>query len=195
MPKSDNRSNNGLDDADVWQKFSQKIRPLPPEKRQTLSRRGQAQSAPRKSHTRFAKAGTGEGLSKPESANPSSGKVGTMGARPNIIHSEFDRKSLRRIRRGNDKIDARIDLHGLTEAQAHQKIQHFIFNAQAQGARLVLVITGKGCEGKGVLRQRLPIWIRQAPLAAMVLHYQPAQPIHGGDGAFYLRLRRSSAGG
>lgn len=109
--------------------------------------------------------------------------------------SSFDARSLRNLRRERTEIDDRIDLHGMRAAEAHRAVQNFLTSAQQNGARIVLVVTGKGGEGagvydRGVLRRHTPIWFAQPTLADVVASYAPASPLHGGDGAFYVRLRR-----
>ena len=115
----------------------------------------------------------------------------------------MDAKAHARMTRGKLAPEARIDLHGLTLAEAHPDLIHFILNAHAAGLRLVLVITGKGKQKPdadtfggpipqriGVLRHQLPLWLRQMPLAPVVLQISEAHLKHGGSGAFYVYLRR-----
>lgn len=96
--------------------------------------------------------------------------------------------------------EGRIDLHGLTLAAAHPRLTQFILDAHAQGKRLVLVITGKGRdrdEGgpipirRGVLRHQVPSWLQAPPLGAVVLDIRTAHLKHGGEGAYYVYLKRS----
>lgn len=112
---------------------------------------------------------------------------------------QMDRKSFTRMKRGKLDPEARIDLHGMTLSQAHPALTRFILSAHARGARLVLVITGKGRsaenEGpipapRGVLRHQVPQWLRQGALAQAVLQISPAHFRHGGEGAYYVYLRR-----
>ncbi|MBO6601719.1 MAG: Smr/MutS family protein [Roseicyclus sp.] len=111
----------------------------------------------------------------------------------------MDHGTHRQMVRGKLKPDARIDLHGMTLADAHPRLIHFIQNAYAEGKRLVLVITGKGKDRddpgpipirRGVLRHQVPGWLTAPPLGAMVLDIRPAHLRHGGDGAYYVYLRR-----
>lgn len=113
--------------------------------------------------------------------------------------SAIDRRAKRRLASGQIEIDDAIDLHGMTQAQAHTALKQFLVRAQADGARYVLVITGKGAPeasdtalwGKaprGILRKRLPEWCAAADLSSIVLAVDGAHQRHGGDGAFYLRL-------
>lgn len=112
----------------------------------------------------------------------------------------MDAKSFARLSRGKLAPDARIDLHGLTLAEAQPELMRFISAAHGRGARLVLVITGKGRGGPdeddafprqlGALRREVPHWLSRAPLGGMVLQVAPAHPRHGGSGAYYVYLRR-----
>lgn len=111
---------------------------------------------------------------------------------------EFDRRELRRIGKGQQRIDARLDLHGLTQAEAHDALRHFLHRSEARGHRLVLIITGKGGGGgggtstdrseRGVLRRNVPRWLAEPDLRPLVLGCSSATH-HGGDGALYVRLR------
>lgn len=99
-------------------------------------------------------------------------------------------KAKRRLSRGAVEIDGRLDLHGMSVAQAHRSLIGFVSAAVAQEKKWLLVITGKGVRGEGKLRRALPDWLASAPLADQIAEYGPSAPNHGGDGAFYLRLRR-----
>jgi len=112
----------------------------------------------------------------------------------------MDSKSHRRMTRGKLKPEARIDLHGMTVAEAHPELSAFILGSQAVGRRLVLVITEKGKDRddggpipmrQGVLRHQVPQWLALPPLAQAVLQVTPAHIRHGGHGAYYVYLRRN----
>ncbi len=109
--------------------------------------------------------------------------------------TNLDRRLRQRLARGRAGLDARIDLHGLTQADAHDALMRFLRVARAEGARIVLVITGKGMRGsdpdRGVLRRQVPLWLKSPKLRETVLGFEPAGPVHGGEGAFYVRLRRA----
>ncbi len=111
--------------------------------------------------------------------------------KPPRVISDLDRKTRRMLARGGATIDGRIDLHGLTEAEAHAALVRFIAYSQAEGRRVVLVITGKGSggEGRGVLRRAVPHWLAGRDLARLIVSFGPAHQTHGGDGALYVRLR------
>jgi DNA-nicking Smr family endonuclease len=110
-------------------------------------------------------------------------------AKPRRISAPDDLSGQRRIRRGQNEIDARIDLHGHTQDTAHREVVDFILRQAGLGARCVLVITGKGRLGTGVLRSRLFDWIADPDLRPFIAGYASAHPKHGGSGAVYLFLR------
>jgi DNA-nicking Smr family endonuclease len=108
------------------------------------------------------------------------------------------RRARQRVARGRDAIDARFDLHGLTQAEAHSALARFLRSASARGARLVLIITGKGRAGdneRGVLRRQVPHWLALPELRELVIGFEEAHGAHGGEGALYVRLRRQRAAG
>lgn len=103
---------------------------------------------------------------------------------------DLDRRAWRRLQRGEMFIEARLDLHGLTEDGAHRALSHFIESQSERGRRCVLVITGLGLRSGGTLRVATPRWLQEQPLAARVLAFKPAELAHGGRGALYVLLRR-----
>ncbi len=112
---------------------------------------------------------------------------------------QMDAKAFGKMTRGKLSPEARIDLHGMTLAEAHPELIGFILNAQSAGLRLVLVITGKGKrrddtgpipQRMGALRHQVPQWLRMAPLGPAVLQVAEAHLKHGGSGAYYVYLRR-----
>lgn len=110
----------------------------------------------------------------------------------------MDHKVHRRMAQGKLRPEARLDLHGMTLAVAHPVLIGFILSSQAQGRRLVLVITGKGRGDHGplptrpgALRHQVPHWLGMPPLASVVQQVTAAHYRHGGDGAYYVYLRRS----
>lgn len=96
----------------------------------------------------------------------------------------------RRLTRGRDPIEARIDLHGLDQFTAEDRLKAFLRQAQASGLRAVLVITGKGVGGDGVIRRRAPEWLADPSLAGVVAGAAAAHRRHGGEGAIYVALKR-----
>jgi DNA-nicking Smr family endonuclease len=106
----------------------------------------------------------------------------------------IDRANAERLKRGRHAVEARLDLHGLTQAEAYRALAVFVANAQAAGRRCVLVITGRGRLGAGILRSAVPRWLSEPGLRRHLLGIAPAQPRHGGGGALYLLLRRDRQG-
>jgi DNA-nicking Smr family endonuclease len=104
----------------------------------------------------------------------------------------IDRANAERLKRGQHRIEARLDLHGLTQADAHRVLALFVRSAHEAGRRCVLVITGRGlgANGSGVLKSALPRWLEEPELRRQILATSPARPCHGGAGALYLLLRR-----
>jgi DNA-nicking Smr family endonuclease len=111
--------------------------------------------------------------------------------------SALGRRKRSRVARGREAIDGRLDLHGLTQSEAHATLLRFLRNASARQARLVLVITGKGSGkdgdlgGRGVLRRQLPHWLSLPEFRALVIGFEQAHIAHGGEGAWYVSVRRS----
>lgn len=111
--------------------------------------------------------------------------------------TRLDRRTRRRIGRGSEPIEGRIDLHGMTQARAHDALAGFLRAAQARDAKLVLVITGKGVRAdrdpfaeRGVLKRQVPLWLKQPEFRDLVLGVEGAGVGHGGEGALYVRLRK-----
>ncbi len=105
----------------------------------------------------------------------------------------LDKRTAQRLQRGQLKIEAKLDLHGLTQDEAHHALVDFVISAQGAGKRCVLVVTGKGLTPRGesgVLRTMLPRWLNTPALRERVLALHAAQPRHGGSGAFYVMLKR-----
>jgi DNA-nicking Smr family endonuclease len=108
------------------------------------------------------------------------------------------RRLKQRVARGREEIDARIDLHGMTQARAHQALFNFLRRAQADGARIALVVTGKGVSRsergadseRGVLKRQVPLWLSLPEFRSLIVGFDDAHVGHGGQGALYVRLRR-----
>jgi DNA-nicking Smr family endonuclease len=103
------------------------------------------------------------------------------------------RRDTQKLVRGRAAIDARLDLHGMTQDEAHAALSHFLWRAQHNGARFVLVITGKGARAgaRGVLRRQVPLWLGLPQFRGAVIGFEEAHVTHGGEGALYVRLRRA----
>lgn len=124
-----------------------------------------------------------------------------LGERLRSAPVQMDAKSYKGMQRGKLKPEGRIDLHGMTVAQAHPALIAFILKSQAAGKRLVLVITGKGGKREeigaiapqrmGALKRQVPLWLNMAPVAGAILQVSEAHIRHGGAGAYYVYLRRT----
>jgi DNA-nicking Smr family endonuclease len=181
-----------LPDFDLWRDVTRTVKPLG-KRRHAASPAGR--SAPAAQATRSVREeGTVPTRRAPRSAPPPL--------------TGLDRKSERRMTRGQVSIDGRIDLHGTGIELARMRLLRFIGGMRSEGARLVLVITGKGespftrhtlhgsahfhtPERQGRLRRLVPDWLHEAEFRAHVAGFQPAHPRHGGGGAFYVKLRRN----
>jgi DNA-nicking Smr family endonuclease len=150
-----------------------------------------------------------EAFARPSKPTPASKPI----ARPPAARHDpppltgLDRRSGRRMMRGQVEIEARIDLHGTGIERSHERLLNFLANARAQGLRMVLVITGKGAspftqhtlhgadhyhapERQGRLRRLAPEWFHERQFREHIAGFQPAHPRHGGGGAFYVKLRK-----
>ncbi|RXG92560.1 Smr/MutS family protein [Bradyrhizobium zhanjiangense] len=98
-----------------------------------------------------------------------------------------------KLSRGRSEIEARLDLHGMTQTRAHHALTGFLHRAQHDGLTFVLVITGKGRSGgeSGVLRRQVPEWLSLPEFRAFVVGFEEAHIGHGGEGALYVRIRRA----
>lgn len=185
-------------DAALWAEVVRGVHPLPGRRRQAPALQ---EAGPRP-------------VAEPASARPVKGARETRPAEsvtarnPRVAArglTGLDKRRADRLRRGEIEIEARLDLHGMTQAAAHRALDAFLGGALAAGRRCVLVITGKGSareaaarpgtrlvlgERQGVLRAMLPRWIDEGPYAARIVALQPAHRKHGGGGAFYIYLRR-----
>ncbi len=115
--------------------------------------------------------------------------------------SPFDERQRRKLAKDTGLIDARLDLHGMRQREAHRALTAFLRSCAARGLRHVLVITGKGSpeagrtrdfydEERGVLRRLVPMWLAEPELRGIVVSYTTSHARHGGEGALYVRLRK-----
>jgi len=168
------------EDHTLWRHATRHVTPLDP------ALRGDPPAAPKSSRRRKGP--------PPEAplATPAADKTAPKTAVA-PVSQPFNAAHGRRLKRGDVTIDAILDLHGLTETAARTQFGVFLHRAQALGNRTLLVITGKGRGGEGVLKRALSRWVGD-DFAALVAGVFPAHPRHGGGGAFYVVLRRPSQG-
>lgn len=136
---------------------------------------------------------------KPEATRP---LVKPKPKMPPVPHrAELDRQTTRRLEKGRLEVEAKLDLHGMRQRDAHAALRRFLKSAQGKDYRHVLVITGKGVaqetarsfyeeEARGVLRQAVPQWLSDPEFASIVVSFSQAPRRLGGEGALYVRLRR-----
>lgn len=142
----------------------------------------------------------------PAPAVPSPSPAPRRAAEPPPL-TGLERRTSQRLARGQMEVEATLDLHGHSQAEAHGALLGFLGRARGRGLRCILVITGKGAspyarhtlhgasfyevpERQGVLRSAVPRWLNEADFRAHVSGFQPAHPKHGGGGAFYIWLRK-----
>lgn len=157
--------------------------PAPAAAKQDRSAAGEHHNGAKRQDTAFA----------PPVARPSAPyypPVSAPAATPSSGSVSLDQKTLREIKKGRLSIDGRIDLHGMTQMRAHAALRSFLLDSAARGHRIVLVITGKGRQSAGILRQQVPHWLAESPFHDLVSGFRAAHLSHGGEGALYVRLRR-----
>ncbi len=175
----------------LWTTVTQSMKPL----------RDAVPAAPEPAETDAAKPPKPPGP-LPKKAKPQQPPTAALYTRPPMPPSPaltpLSRRMKRSVARGKEAIDARIDLHGLTQHEAHNALLRFLGTASDRDARLVLVITGKGkrtgVDGereRGVLRRQVPQWLSLPEFRAFVIGFEDAAIAHGGEGALYVRVRRS----
>ena len=175
------------DDKILWEKVTQSVRRMNPQPafQTPKQKEGLKTGLVKTSWTnRSQSAQTGQVKAKisPDKTMPADFRLGET--------SGIDRTSARRMQRGQVPIEDRLDLHGLTQEQAQKEVKAFIGTAVQKNFRHVLIITGKGRDGHGILREKVPEWLKDAPLCNHLNAISHAHPKDGGKGALYIRLKR-----
>jgi DNA-nicking Smr family endonuclease len=168
------------DDDGLWERVAASATPL---RKRKAPEKAQKTPAPRSEPTTRPKTSA----TTPKEPAPATG-------------APLDRQTTRHLEKGKIAVEARLDLHGMRQADAHAQLKHFLRSAQARGLKHVLVITGKGAEPgaksfyeedeRGVLRKAVPHWLASKELAPLVVSFSPAPRRLGGEGALYVRVRR-----
>lgn len=200
MAKSGRKSDKNsevIDDETIWQRVTRDIKAY--KRQETLSRVSSSKNAgPDKGGAPLAVRPISGSKNRKTSlrADKNSALPDTQKSAPMPVdvrsgeHAGLNRSTLRRLKQGEMDIAARLDLHGMTAAQAERRLYRFIETAALAQHRCVLVITGKGANGMGVLRRQVPLWLKSPPLSQNILALSSAKPADGGDGALYVMLRR-----
>lgn len=168
-------------ELELWAQVTRHVTPMPGKERHHLP------AGPEKSPTRSAEARPQplHALAPPKTIKPL---------------APLELSTLRKLSRGRSEPEAKLDLHGMRQAEAHQNLRAFLHSAHAGGVRLVIVVTGKGLSGatydpehRGVLRRMVPQWLASPDLRHIVQGFTEASRRHGGDGAIYVRLRTANS--
>jgi DNA-nicking Smr family endonuclease len=188
----DGKKRRGLtyEDRVLWTTIAQSIKPLRAKTKNVAGDNGDEVAEPPKppikhppkfiKPAKLQKTLTTKTFAPPVAAKPAAPPMETL-----------TRRMKSRVAKGRHAIDARIDLHGFTQHEAHAALLRFLRNANLRDARLVLVITGKGRGGEiGVLRRQVPQWLGLPEFRALVVGFEDAAIAHGGEGALYVRLKR-----
>jgi DNA-nicking Smr family endonuclease len=179
------------DEEDLWSLIARTVRPLRPAS-PARKRATEAENAEKKTPVRETPRPVKNGAAV-EAKTPARRAAGQPAPLGPIM-----RKERQKLARGHETIDARIDLHGMTQTEAHAALQSLLQRSQAKGAKFVLVITGKGApngafNGRGVLRRQVPLWLALPEFRRYVAGFDVASSGHGGEGALYVRLRKAKA--
>ncbi len=181
------RGQDGENDAELWARVAESARPL---------RKRHAAPVPEPLAPRPRKA-----IKETEPPRQPPVQKAPSKPAPTARGEALDRQTARQLERGRLPVEARLDLHGMRQRDAHAALRKFLKSAQGKGHRHVLVITGKGAEPetrrsfyaedeRGVLRQAVPHWLAAPDLAHVVVSFSPAPRRLGGEGALYVRLRK-----
>lgn len=173
------------DERTLWQGVTRSIAPL-----KKKAARAKAASAP--ADDEAAAPAPSKPVRKTPAALPPAALPRVETKKPPPL-APLDRKDKQRLARGRRDIDAKLDLHGFTQDEAHEALLRFLRRAQAKDHRHVLVITGKGVRGdgeRGVLKRRVPQWLALPEFRELVIGFDSAAIPHGGEGALYVRVRK-----
>jgi DNA-nicking Smr family endonuclease len=174
----------------LWAGFARSIKPL-------KSAKPARKASPKSSAT---PSGASPAAPSQTRSHPVAPRVAPPAPPPPL--APLGRRLKQRVARGREPIDARLDLHGMTQQQAHAALLRFLHRAQASGAKTALVVTGKGlrksssgaeydADGRpGVLKRQVPLWLALPEFRPLVVGFDDAHVGHGGEGALYVRLRR-----
>ena len=175
------------DEKILWEKVTQSVRRMNSQSvSQIPNQKGAPKTGPQKKswidRSQSVQTGRAKTKTSADKTMPADFRLGET--------SGIDRTSARRMQRGQVPIEDKLDLHGLSQEQAKKEVKAFIGSAVQKNFRHVLIITGKGRDGHGILREKVPEWLKDAPLCYHLNAISYAQPRDGGKGALYIRLKR-----
>lgn len=171
------------EERELWDLVSKQVKPL------RKHRVAKAHAAPRAESSPAVTAMRPASSSRPVAAAPA-----PRVAKPSVPPlAPLGKRERTKLSRGRSEIEARLDLHGMTQTRAHRALAGFLHRAHQDGLTFVLVITGKGRSGgeSGVLRRQVPEWLSLPEFRAFVVGFEEAAIGHGGQGALYVRIRRA----
>jgi DNA-nicking Smr family endonuclease len=171
------------DERELWDLVARHVKPL------RKHRAAKAQAAPRAESSSVTQVARTSPPPRPVAAAPA-----PRAAKPLIPPlAPLGKRERTKLSRGRREIEARLDLHGMTQTRAHRALAAFLHRAHQDGLTFVLVITGKGRSGgeRGVLRRQVPEWLSLPEFRAFVVGFEEAAIGHGGEGALYVRIRRA----
>ena len=172
----------------LWESVAKQTKPL-----RKRSRAAKPQLAALDSQTPVATKAAAAPKAHPPAKVPHAPRPDLPPAAPPL--APLGRRERSQLSRGRKEIDARLDLHGMTQTRAHRALSGFLQRAHSEGLTFVLVITGKGRMGaeseRGVLRRQVPQWLSLPEFRSLVVGFEEAHIGHGGEGALYVRIRRS----
>jgi DNA-nicking Smr family endonuclease len=180
------------DNTDLWEKIAKTVAPIKSDKiSTTYILDDQSKKASLKPVAKSAKSKTlPQQQISPNQKNSTSNRHTPSDLRYQEA-SGMDGASSKKLRAGKFDVEATLDLHGMTQQSAYVLLKRFIQTSVLNQFRTILVITGKGSEGRGVLRNQFPEWLKTDACAQHILAFGQAQAKDGGSGAFYIRLRRN----
>jgi len=183
LPGSSRKRHLSEEERALWESVARQVKPL--RKKPRLTKHA---SAPVAEPTAAKASASPRPIASVQAPKPS------KPATPPLV--PLGRREKSRLSRGRSEIDARLDLHGMTQTRAHRVLYGFLQRAHSEGLTFVLVITGKGKVGggeaeRGVLRRQVPQWLSLPEFRSLVVGFEEAHIGHGGEGALYVRVRRS----
>jgi DNA-nicking Smr family endonuclease len=183
IPASSRKRHLSEEERALWESVARQVKPL--RKKPRLAKHPTTPTAEPQATKPFASPRPIVSVQAPKPSKPATPPLAPLG-----------RREKSRLSRGRSEIDARLDLHGMTQTRAHRALHGFLQRAHSEGHTFVLVITGKGKGGggeaeRGVLRRQVPHWLSLPEFRSLVVGFEEAHIGHGGEGALYVRIRRS----
>jgi DNA-nicking Smr family endonuclease len=172
------------DERILWGKVARSTRPMPGKRDELAELDAFLIEAEVENETAASAKQTSEGVAVGATPAASKSRSG--------VHHPLERPVKRKIAKGRLPLEARIDLHGLVQSEAHILLLEFLIRAHERGMRHVLVITGKGSSlgSEGALKRAVPMWFSKPEFRYFISSYETAAQHHGGEGALYIRLSR-----